>query len=58
MKIIRAENKVNKAIDALIDLQQDYTDECAAAQVQYEVQIILDKLNAVASRISNLPTNG
>ena len=54
MKIIRASRKLEKAIDALIDLQQDYTDECAAAKIQYEVQITLDRLNGMSTAIDSL----
>ncbi len=54
MKVIRAGKKVEKAIDALIDLQQDYSDECAAAKIQYEVQIILDKLNGISASLDTL----
>ncbi|KKM08042.1 hypothetical protein LCGC14_1727860 [marine sediment metagenome] len=45
MKYIRASRKVEKAIDALIDLQQDYYEECQRAEIEYEVQITLDTLN-------------
>ena len=54
MKVIRASRKVEKAIDALIDLQQDYSEECAAAKIEYEVQITLDRLNSMSSSIDSL----
>ncbi len=47
MKAIRAGRKIEKAIDALIDLQQDYQEECEAAKILYEVQVTLDKLNSM-----------
>jgi len=53
MKLIRASKKVDKAIDALIDLQQDHSEECEKAEIQYEVQIILDKLNSINSSLAN-----
>jgi len=53
MKAIRAENKINKAIDALIDLQQDYYDKVDAAKIEYEVQITLT-LNRMSNAISAL----
>ena len=49
MKVIRASRKIERAIDALIDLQQDYADECEAAKIQYDLQIILDRLNGLSS---------
>ena len=51
MKIIRAGRKVERAIDALIDLQQDYTDEVMAAKVTYELGIVLDTLNRISTAI-------
>ncbi len=54
MKIVRATKKIEKAIDALIDLQQDYADECAAAKIEYEVQITLDRLNGMSAAVGLL----
>ena len=53
MKFTRASNKVNKAIDAMVDLQQDYTQECIKTGITYEVQIILDKLNEIRGQLDN-----
>ncbi len=54
MKAIRASRKVEKAIDALIDLQQDYCEECVAAKIEYEVQITLDRLNHINNELTSL----
>uniref|UniRef100_A0A6M3LSC8 Uncharacterized protein n=1 Tax=viral metagenome TaxID=1070528 RepID=A0A6M3LSC8_9ZZZZ len=54
MKIIRASRKVEKAIDALIDLQQDYMDEITAAEVVYDVGTVLDTLNRISTALETL----
>ena len=54
MKIIRASKKIDKAIDALIDLQQDYNDEMMKAEVGYDVQTTLDTLNRIRNQIDAL----
>ena len=51
MKQIRASKKIEKAIDALIDLQQDYNDECQKAEILYDVQTTLDKLNEMSTKM-------
>ena len=49
----KAERKVEKAIDAMIELQ-DYPEILEAAGVRYEVQLILDKLNHISICIEGL----
>ena len=51
MKIVRASKKLDKAIDALIDLQQDYADEVEAAEVTYDLAITIDTLNRMSTAI-------
>jgi len=46
----RAERKLEKAVDAMLDLL-DYPDVLAAAEVSYEVQIIIDKINSVRTSV-------
>lgn len=47
----RAERKVEKATDALIELL-DYPEVLEKAGVAYEVQIVIDKLNSIGTSIS------
>ena len=53
MKFNRAEHKAEKAIDALIDLQQDYHDELSKAEGLYETERALDLIRSVISKLSN-----
>jgi len=54
MKIIRASKKVEKAIDALIELKEDYGDEVEAAKVNYDLEIVIDTLNRISTDIDML----
>ena len=51
MKYIRASRKIERAIDALIELQQDYNEECQKAEILYDVQVTLGKLNEMSTKI-------
>ncbi len=54
MKIIRASKKVEKAIDALIELKEDYGEEVEAAKVNYDLEITIDSLNRLSTAIEML----
>jgi len=54
MKPVLAGRKVEKAIDAMIELQQDYNEEMLAAGAEGEVQYILDNLNRISNKIDSL----
>ena len=51
MKIVRASKRVDKAIDAILDLQQDYGDEVTKAGVGYDVGRVADMLNHISTAI-------
>ena len=47
MKYTLAGKKIDRAIDALIDLQQDYNEEAQQAEILYDLQTVIDKLNGM-----------
>lgn len=54
MQLIRAGKKIEKAIDALVSLQQDYNEECQAAGIMYDLQTTIDKINSMGTAIDSV----
>lgn len=54
MKYILAGKKADKAVDALIDLQQDYMDEVLGAKVEYELSQALDLINQIRTALDGM----
>jgi len=51
MKYIRAESKVAKAINALIELKEDYNEEVIKAEIAYDLEIAIDTLNRLSTAL-------
>ena len=51
MKYIRAETKIAVAINKLIELKEDYQEEVVGAEIAYELEITIDRLNRLATAL-------